>query len=101
MASIRPSLFPNVPPFVQFLPVAGNVEFIVDPPEEMREMLWMVPSVPWHTISNCAELNGFTVQEVRTRIGCKRATAQVSKFCSALQRYFFRGSILQNFGAKT
>lgn len=61
---LRPSLFPHVPPFVQFLPVAGTVEFIVDPPEEMREMLWMVPAVPWHTISNSAELNGFTVSEV-------------------------------------
>ena len=51
----------------QFIPVAGNVEFVVDPPEEMREMLWLVPSAPWHTISNSADLNGFTVSEVR---GC-------------------------------
>ena len=29
-----------------------------------REMLWLVPSAPWHTISNCADLNGFTVSEV-------------------------------------
>ena len=49
----------------QFIPVAGNVEFVVDPPEEMREMLWLVPSAPWHTISNSADLNGFTVSEVR------------------------------------
>ena len=47
---LRPSLFPHVPPYVQFIPVAGSVEFIVPPPPEMREMLWLVPSAPWHTI---------------------------------------------------
>jgi len=64
---LRPSLFPHVPPYVQFIPVAGNTEFLVEPPSEMREMLWLVPSAPWHTISNCAETNGFTVSETRIR----------------------------------
>jgi len=64
---LRPSLFPNVPPYVQFIPVAGDVDFVVEPPVEMREMLWLVPSAPWHTISNCADLNGFTVSETRIR----------------------------------
>ena len=36
----------------------------MEPPEEMKEMLWMVPSAPWHTISSSAELNGFTICEV-------------------------------------
>ena len=82
---LRPSLFPNVPPYVKFIPVSGKncpaqssefvvrrslagcYEFCVDPPEEMKEMLWMVPSAPWHTISSSAELNGFTICEVNTR----------------------------------
>lgn len=62
---LRPSLFSNVPPYVQFIPVNGSYVFEVDPPEEMREMLWMVPTAPWYTISNCADLNGFTISEVR------------------------------------
>ena len=61
---LRPSLFANVPPYVQFIPVNGSYAFEVDPPEEMREMLWMVPTAPWYTISNCADLNGFTISEV-------------------------------------
>ena len=65
---LRPSLFSNVPPYVQFIPVNGSYVFEVDPPEEMREMLWMVPTAPWYTISNCADLNGFTISEVR--MGC-------------------------------
>jgi len=64
---LRPSLFSNVPPYVQFIPVKGSYAFQVDPPEEMREMLWMVPSAPWYTISNCADLNGFTISETRIR----------------------------------
>ena len=43
---------------------AGCYEFCVEPPEEMKEMLMMVPSAPWHTISSSAELNGFTICEV-------------------------------------
>ena len=62
---LRPSLFSGVPPYVQFIPVNGDTEFLVEPPEEMREMLWMVPTAPWYTISNCADLNGFTITEVR------------------------------------
>ena len=68
MYPLRPSLFPNVPPYVHFIPVAGTVEFVVEPPPEMREMLWLVPSAPWHTISNCADLNGFTVTEVTSQM---------------------------------
>ena len=66
--------------FVQFLPVGGTVEFMVDPPEEMREMLWMVPTVPWHTISNSAELNGFTVTEVRSHSSIATITINQSMF---------------------
>ena len=44
--------------------MAGCEEFCVEPPEEMKEMLWMVPSAPWHTISSSAELNGFAICEV-------------------------------------
>ena len=62
---LRPSLFVNVPPYVQFIPVNGSYAFEVEPPEEMREMLFMVPTAPWYTISNCADLNGFTISEVR------------------------------------
>ena len=61
---LRPSLFPHVPPYVKFIPVSGSYEFEVEPPEEMKEMLWMVPSAPWHTIATSAELNGFTLCEV-------------------------------------
>jgi len=64
---LRPSLFCHVPPYVQFIPVNGSFSFKVDPPEEMREMLWMVPTAPWYTISNCADLNGFTISETRIR----------------------------------
>jgi len=64
---LRPSLFPHVPPYVKFIPVSGCYEFSVEPPEEMKEMLWIVPSAPWHTISSSAELNGFTLFETRIR----------------------------------
>jgi len=64
---LRPSLFVNVPPYVQFIPVNGSYAFEVEPPEEMREMLFMVPTAPWYTISNCADLNGFTISETRIR----------------------------------
>ena len=46
---------------------AGCYEFSVEPPEEMKEMLWIVPSAPWHTISSSAELNGFTLFEVNNK----------------------------------
>ena len=39
---LRPSLFPNIPPFIRFIPVDGEVVFKVPPPEELQQMLWQV-----------------------------------------------------------
>ena len=39
---LRPSLFPNIPPFIRFIPVDGQVVFKVPPPEELQQMLWQV-----------------------------------------------------------
>lgn len=64
---LRPSLFPNIPPYVKFIPVKGNTKFKVEPPDEMREMLWQVPTAVYYTIMDCAGLNGFTVSETRIR----------------------------------
>ena len=45
-------------------------------------MLWLVPSAPWHTISNCADLNGFTVSEVS---GVIVAFIMLTLYCPCLR----------------
>lgn len=64
---LRPSLFPNVPPYIKFIPADGSSQYKKGIPDSFREILWQVPCTIWYTVTDCATLAGFSVVETRIR----------------------------------